>query len=103
MESALSVNHQHSVSLSDTQIERISQALAAPRRYHLLKEIGATNGPCSCSTLLENHAISAPTLSHHIRELERAELISYIREGKFKSLTVRRDILSAYIFQLSEI
>lgn len=91
------------VFLTETQIERIAQALAAPRRYQLLLAIGATDGPCACSMLLEHHPISAATLSHHLKELERAELIHYHRDGKFKSMTLRREVLRAYTDQLGRI
>jgi ArsR family transcriptional regulator len=89
--------------LTGTQLERISQALAAPRRYQILQDIGASSGPCSCSVLLERHAISAATLSHHLKELERAELIHYHRDGKFKSMTLRRDVLQSYLNHLGRL
>jgi ArsR family transcriptional regulator len=91
------------VRLNDTQVERIAQALAGPRRYEILRDIGAANGPCACTALLEAHDITAATLSHHLRELERAELISYQRDGKFKSVTIRRDVLQAYAQRLGKI
>lgn len=89
--------------LSEAQFERISQALAAPRRFQILTEIGESAVPCACTVLLEHHSISAATLSHHLKELERADLVEYIREGKFKSLTVRRDVLRAYIDRLAQV
>src|SRR5688572_19725966 len=74
--------------LTGTQLERISQALAAPRLYQILQAIGATDGRCACSMQLEIHPISAATLSHHLKEPERAELIHFHRDGKFKSMTL---------------
>ena len=91
------------VQLSETEIERISQALAAPRRYQLLRDIGAADDQCACTTLLEMHDISAATLSHHLKELERAGLIYYHRDGKFKSMSLRRDVVQAYAERLAKI
>ncbi len=57
-------------------------ALADPVRLHLLSMIaaGGTNGACVCD-LIEPSGRSQPTVSHHLRVLREAGLVSTQKQG----------------------
>jgi ArsR family transcriptional regulator len=83
-------------------VRAISRVLSDPRRFEILRHIAAQ--PCTaCSDLRGAFPISAPTLSHHLKELESAGLIETARRGKFVDVAFQRDIWDAYMAELRKI
>jgi ArsR family transcriptional regulator len=49
------------IHLTDRQIALIARALAEPRRYQMLKDIGRSSDPTPCSSLQHTHDVSPAT------------------------------------------
>lgn len=91
-----------SKSLSATQFRAITKAISDPRRYDILQHIAGQRN-CTCVELRECSPITAATLSHHLKELESAGLISIARKGKFALPCFRREVWKTYLAQLAEL
>ncbi len=88
--------------LTEKQFERIGRALAEPRRYAILRQIGACQS-ARCADVRAAQDVTAATLSHHIKELEAAGLVETSRAGKFMHIQVNRPVLDAYLERLRKI
>jgi ArsR family transcriptional regulator len=85
--------------LRPEQFALIAKALADPRRVALLEAI-ASERSCGCSSLIRKFPVSKATISHHIKELVRAGLVTAERHGQYLDCRVRRDMLEAYTASL---
>lgn len=71
------------------QAAKILKALSHPNRLEIYLGIvkGEQNGfktnECCVTDIIENLKIGAPTVSHHLKELTNAGLITTERQGKF--------------------
>ena len=83
--------------LSRARRTAMLKALADPHRFHLVEQIAKAGCPLGCAQARASLAIAPATLSHHIKELEAAGIISVTRAGKFHFLSLRPGVLEAII------
>lgn len=88
------------VDLSEQQVLSIAKALADPRRYEILKRLGQQRCEVGCGAVRDCVDVTPATLSHHMKELEIAGLVTPTRKGKFVSYCLRRDVLDAFYRRL---
>lgn len=86
--------------MTSEEVAAISRALAEPRRFAMLQQI-ARQAVMSCSALDAQDCISPATISHHLKELQSAGLITAERDGRMTRLALRRDVWDAYLRQLA--
>ncbi|MHB8062286.1 MAG: ArsR/SmtB family transcription factor [Ruminiclostridium sp.] len=77
----------------------IMKALSHPNRLELFLEIlkyqekGYEDTDCLISDIAKCFKIGAPTISHHLKELSNAGLITTEKKGKFLVAKVNKEII----------
>ena len=89
--------------LDAAQLASISKALGDPKRFEMLQRISASKQVPTCSHVCDWLDLAPATVSHHLKELESAGLVTVERQGKFARLSLRRDVLNAYMKRLSSL
>ena len=89
--------------LEEQQFTLISKALADPKRFEMLRKIAASAEAPTCTCLKECVGLAPATVSHHLKELDNAGLVTMERDGKFFHVSLRRDTWEAYLKRLSEL
>jgi DNA-binding transcriptional ArsR family regulator len=86
------------------KLAKILKALSHPKRLELFFKIAEkhkadfeTGCECQCfvTDMINSLKLGAPTISHHIKELENAGLITTERKGKYLCATVKEETLAA--------
>jgi len=81
------------------QFNRVSRALADPRRMEILERIARCD-ELACATLASESDVSQPTISHHLKELTTAGLIKPRREAKFCFYRLDRKVWAEYLSEI---
>lgn len=84
-----------SMDARETAAVRVAKALGDPTRFRLLREI-AGRAEVSCAELTGLFRLAQATVSHHLKVLTHAGLVSARREGQFHYYRVHRDALEAH-------
>jgi ArsR family transcriptional regulator, arsenate/arsenite/antimonite-responsive transcriptional repressor len=79
---------------------RVARALGDPTRFRLLKHIAARD-EASCVELTALARLAQATVSHHLKVLSDAGLVSVRKEGAFHFYRFRPEVLDAHGAALS--
>jgi ArsR family transcriptional regulator len=81
------------------QFHRISKALADPQRLAILERIAA-NREVACAALCEQFPVTQATISHHVKELVTAGLVTARRRAKFVFYQLQAKVWAAYLAEM---
>ncbi len=82
--------------MSPERFQQVSKALADPQRFAILERIAGNPGELACKAVVQELSISQATVSHHLKELAEAGLITIRREAQSAYLSPNRAVLEDY-------
>ena len=89
--------------MDTVKLAKVLKALSHPKRLELFFKIAEkrevdfeTGCECECfvTDMINSLKLGAPTISHHIKELENAGLITTERKGKYLSAKVKEETVA---------
>jgi ArsR family transcriptional regulator len=90
-----------SMDARETAAVRVAKALGDPTRFRMLRTI-ATRDEISCQELTGLFRLAQATVSHHLKVLTQAGLVSARKQGQFHYYRAHRDALAAHGATLSQ-
>src|SRR5256885_8276901 len=90
------------MAMNHSQVEKISKALADKTRLRIFQAISAS-GHMNCGQIVSMRGITRATVSHHLKVLSEAKLITCRRQGQFVYSQPIHKTIAAYTIALSNI
>ena len=87
--------------LDDRAVVRVLRALGDPTRFRMAQEVAAAGELC-CKEVVERFDVSQPTISHHLKILCLAGVLSVRTQGKHRYTSVNQALLSSLSSALAE-
>lgn len=85
-----------------SKIEKISKALADETRLKIFEAISA-NKHMTCGDIVSMRGVTPATVSHHLKILSEAGLVTCSREGQFVHSRAVPETIAAYTRALAKI
>jgi len=85
-----------------SEVEKISKALADETRLRIFEAISATES-MNCGEIVSMRGVTPATVSHHLKVLSEAKLITCRREGQFVYNQAVPETIAAYTRALAKI
>ena len=88
--------------MNRSELEKISKALADKTRLRIFEAISATDR-MNCGDIVSMRGVTPATVSHHLKVLSEAKLITCHREGQFVYNHAIPETIAAYTRALTKI
>ena len=83
------------------QIATIMKALADPKRLKIFDLLSTADSLCACEVL--EHDFTQPTLSHHMKLLEKAGIVKVTKKSQWHHYALQEDFVEDFLVILKEL
>ena len=88
-------SYRKEMTMNYEEYAKISRALSEPKRVKIL-DLLSCGEMCACD-ILEHFDFTQPTLSHHIKVLAEANLVSSIKSGTWHYYSINESVTKEYV------
>lgn len=89
--------------MDDKKFQKVAKALADPRRFDIFQTIATSEDGGICSgSVCKTVDVAQATVSHHLKELTEADLITPNCQGQFKFFSANHETMDEYIAELQK-
>lgn len=85
------------------KVEKISKALGDPNRLTILKSIKKKRNCLQCVDIYDTVNLAQPSISHHLKQLTDAELVTTEKEGRIIKYSLNNKVIDEFIGFLESI
>lgn len=85
------------------EAKKISKALSDDTRLQILQELKNKTNCLQCTDIFEIINLSQPSISHHVKQLADADLITVEKEGRKVRYQLNQKVLDDYISFLKKL
>ena len=85
------------------EAKKISKALSDDTRLQILQELKNKTNCLQCTDIFEIINLSQPSISHHVKQLADADLITVEKEGRKVRYQLNQKVLDDYISFLKDL
>ncbi|CAM4050758.1 ArsR/SmtB family transcription factor [Listeria booriae] len=79
----------------------VLKAIADPKRMKII-DLLSSGSLCACD-VLKHFDFTQPTLSHHMKALEKAEIVSVTKRSQWHYYTLREDFISDFMDSMTQL
>ncbi len=83
------------------QLEKISKALGDINRLRILVDMSAGGGAIQCARIMNGTELAQPSVSHHIKTLIEAGLVSPEKEGRNYTYLLNKRLLKEFVKEIA--